>query len=141
MAASEDATGLAQVRFTANFEANLASIEAFWLQNEYPVGYGRLLDALSDTVIANLERHPRLGRSFFGRVAESAEALGLVQKLHARFAGYDAGADVREYVMDHYLVLYAVIDQKHPKAPVLYLLAIKHHKQLSFDFEHLGLNR
>lgn len=141
MASSEESPNHAQVRFTANFEVNLANIEAFWTQNEFPDGYDRLLDALSDTVIANLERHPRIGPSFFGRMPESVEALRLVEKLQARLAGYEAGADIREYVMDDYLVLYAVMDQKKPKATMIYLLAVKHHKQLSFDFERLWLNR
>lgn len=40
----------------------------------------------------------------------------------------------REYVMDNYLVLYALIDGK------IFLLSIKHHRQLSFNFEaHWGL--
>lgn len=139
MASSEGAQGRAQVRFTANFEANLAGIEAFWIENEFPDGYDRLLDELSDTVITNLERHPRIGRSFFGRMSESVEALGLSEQLRTRLVAHDAGAEIREYVMDAYLVLYAVMNQKSPKATAVYLLAIKHHKQLSFDFQQLWL--
>lgn len=141
MASSDKSHSHVQVRFTANFEVNLVNVEAFWVQNEFPVGYDRLLDALSDTVITNLERHPGIGRSFFGWMPESVEALRLVEKIQARLAGYEAGAGIREYVMDHYLVLYAVMDQKKPKATMIYLLAIKHHKHLSFDFERLWLNR
>ena len=41
--------------------------------------------------------------------------------------------DQYEYILDHYLVLYAQIDAN------LYLLAIRHHRQLSFDFQsHWG---
>lgn len=141
MASSGGSPNHAQVRFTTNFEANLVNIEAFWVQNEFPAGYDRLLDALSDTVIANLERHPRIGRSFFGRLPESVEALSQVEKLQTGPAGHETVAGIREYVMDDYLVLYAVLDQKKPKATVVYLLAIKHHKQLSFDFQRLWLNR
>jgi hypothetical protein len=36
---------------------------------------------------------------------------------------------LREYILDHYLVLYAQIDAN------LYLLAIRHQRQLSFDFQ------
>ena len=40
---------------------------------------------------------------------------------------------LREYILDHYLVLYAQIDAN------LYPLAIRHHRQLSFDFQsHWG---
>lgn len=40
---------------------------------------------------------------------------------------------LREYVMSRYLVLYVQVEG------TLFLLSIKHHKQLSFDFEgHWG---
>ena len=39
--------------------------------------------------------------------------------------------ELREYVMSHYLVLYARFDA------TIYLLSIRHHRQLSFDFESL----
>lgn len=135
--ADESAPFLVEVRYTANFEANLQSIEAFWTENDFPQGYDRLLDELLDTVVTNLERHPRMGRSFMSRQLESIEAQRLHEKLLGRMAAYDQPADMREYVMTDYLVLYAILDAAANKPSAIYLVSIKHQKQLSFDFERL----
>ena len=42
-------------------------------------------------------------------------------------------ADLRQYVFDDYLLLYAHIDG------VVYLLAIRHHRQLSFDLDGIWI--
>ena len=117
------------VKFTANFEANLTLIETFWSENEHPQGFDRLLDELGETVIPNLERFPAMGRPFLARQPESVEALARLEKLEKRVAKLDGKSELREYVMEEYLVLYAVLKS------AIYLLAIKHHKQLWFDFE------
>nr|WP_315246663.1 type II toxin-antitoxin system RelE/ParE family toxin [uncultured Albidiferax sp.] len=122
---------MATVKFTANFEANLGAIEAFWQTNGFPTGYDRLLDALGDTVIPNLERFPRMGRSFASRPPRSVEALHQHAALHTRLAKLGEDSEIREYVMTDYLVLYALIQD------TAYLLSIRHHKQLSFDFARL----
>ena len=116
------------VRFTANFEANLDSIETFWIDNEYPQGFDRLLDELGDTVISNLERFPKMGRPFLKSQAESIEALARLEKIESRIAKVDGKGELREYIMEEYLLLYAVLKS------MVYLLAIKHQKQLAFDF-------
>jgi hypothetical protein len=125
------------VRFTANFETNLQSIELFWADHKFPAGYDQLLGELIDTVVTNLERHPRLGRSFMSRQPESVEAQAQLERLHAKMAAYAQPADMREYVMTDYVVLYAVLDATADRPSVVQLLSIKHHKQLSFDFERL----
>jgi len=119
------------VKFTANFEANLDIIHAFWAKSDYPQGYDRLLNELGDTVIPNLERFPAMGRPFMARRAESIEAVFAQEKLQAQLAQLGDDSDIRQYLMDDYLVLYAIIDQ------TVYLLSVRHHKQLSFDFARL----
>jgi len=126
-----------EVRYTANFETNLQSIELFWADHKFPAGYDQLLGELIDTVVANLERHPRLGRSFMSRQPESVEAQAQLERLHAKMAAYAQPADMREYVMTDYVVLYAVLDATAARPFVIYLVSIKHHKQLSFDLERL----
>ena len=121
------------VKFTANFESNLAEIEAYWSANQFPQGYDRLLDELGETVIPSIERFPGMGRPFMERQPESVEAVTRLEKLIKRLAKLDRTGELREYVMDDYLVLYVILEA------VAYLLAIKHHKQLSFDFERIGL--
>ncbi len=124
-----------EVRYTANFETNLQSIESFWADNKFPAGYDQLLDELIDTVVTHLERHPSLGRSFMHRSPESVEAQARLAKLHAKMAAYEQPADMREYVMTNYVVLYAVLDATATRPPIIYLVSIKHHKQLSFDLD------
>lgn len=121
------------VKFTAHFESNLAEIEAYCSVNQFPQGYDRLLDELGETVIPNLERFPSMGRPFMERQPESIEAVTKLDALKIRLLKLDRAGELREYVMDDYLVLYATL------GAVAYLLAIKHHKQLTFDFEQLGL--
>lgn len=127
------ATPGAVVRFTANFEANLAQIAAYWAERDAPQAYAKLLDALGTTVIGNLERHPRIGRRFFARTAQSIEVRERVEALLKRFGA----VDVREYLSGDYLILYCVSDagRAGTSATHIHLLAIKHHRQLSFDFE------
>jgi|SRR5688572_2775778 plasmid stabilization system protein ParE len=115
----------ASVKLTANFEANLASIEAFWIEAEAPESYDRLLDHLLETVIPSLGQFPKMGRQFLSRRFQSVEAQATIERLQTR-----TGADeIREYLIDDYLILYA------PMADAVYLLSIRHHRQLSFDLE------
>jgi plasmid stabilization system protein ParE len=117
--ARKPAVGLT-VRLTANFERNLADIERFLAGAEAPQAYDALLDELLDTVIPNLERFPGIGRPFLANAARSVETTNALEAL-------------RDYILDHYLVLYAQVGVNP------YLLAIRHHRQLSFDFQsHWG---
>jgi plasmid stabilization system protein ParE len=111
------------VKITANFEANLASIEAFCIEDDAPQAYDLLLDNLLNTVIPNLEQFPKLGRPFLARQAQSIESQAMIERLKAR----TGRGEIREYVTDDYLILYASIGD------AAYLLSIRHHRQLSFD--------
>lgn len=126
------------VKLTANFERNLADIEQFLTEAEAPQAFDGLLDEFLDTVLPNLERFPALGRPFFNRAVGSAEATNAIAALQPKLAAVVGGpaSSLREYVMAHYLVLYIQAGE------TLYLLSIKHHRQLSFDFEgHWGPGR
>ena len=119
-----------EVRYTDNLKTNLLDIEAFWDENQFPQGFDRLVDELTEPVIPNLTRHPRMGRNFLQRPPKSVETLARRQKLDALLHTLDTStetAEAREYVMTDYLLLYALV------GGVVYLLALKHHKQLSFD--------
>jgi hypothetical protein len=120
----------AAIRFTSNFEDNLAQIEAYWDDNQFPAGYDRLLDELTDTTLLTLEQHPRLGRPFFDRLPFTVHAKKKAQMLKKQLEAFSPEAELREYVMTDYTVLYALISKD------LYLLAIKHHKQLTFQIAH-----
>lgn len=115
------------VKFTANFEANLASIEAFLTEGEFAQGYDRLLDELGDIVVPNLERFPAMGRPFLTRATHSIEALMIADRLRAQLVELEVGAELREYVMREYVILYALVGNN------AYFLSMKHQRQLSFD--------
>jgi ParE toxin of type II toxin-antitoxin system, parDE len=123
----------AAVRFTANFEANLEQISTFWAEQGAPHAYSSLLDELGERVIGNLERHPRIGRKFFARAAQSVEVRERVTALLKRFGD----VEVREYLSGDYLLLYCLVAKRAVRRPDLtvHLLAIRHHPQLSFDFD------
>ena len=122
------------VKITANYERNLADIERFLSEADAASAYDTLLDELLDTVIPNLERFPGMGRPFLSRAVGSVETTNALAALRAKLSALlDDPEGLREYIMDHYLVLYAQIGGN------IHLLSIKHHRQLSFDFEaHWG---
>ncbi|MDP2794782.1 MAG: type II toxin-antitoxin system RelE/ParE family toxin [Sulfurisoma sp.] len=122
------------VKLTANFERNLVDIERFLIEAEVPRAYDALLDELLGTVIRNLERFPGMGRPFLARAARSVEVANALDALRAKLSALTPDAEaLREYIMDNYWVLYAQIDEN------IHLLAIRHQRQLSFDFEsHWG---
>jgi plasmid stabilization system protein ParE len=121
-------------RLTANFERNLEDIERFLTAAGAPQAYDALLDELLDTVIPNLERLPDIGRPLLARPAGSAEATTANERLRAKLSALTPDPEaLREYILADYLALYARINR------VLYLLAIRHHRQISFDFaSHWG---
>jgi len=122
------------VRLTANFERNLADIERFLADADASRAYDALLDELLATVIPNLERFPAIGRPFLANAVRSVETTNGLEALRAKLLALTPDPEaLREYIFDHYLVLYAKIGAN------LYLLAIRHHRQLSFDFQsHWG---
>ena len=85
-------------------------------------------------MIPNLERFPGMGQQFLANSSRSVETTNSIEALHAKLLALTTDPEaLREYILTDYLVLYAQIDGN------LYLLAINHHRQLSFDFEtHLG---
>jgi hypothetical protein len=74
-----------------------------------------------------------MGRNFLQqRRPTSVEALTQQEALQQQLAQIAAQAELREYLMQDYLVLYALVRDD------VYLLSVRHHKQLSFDFAQHG---
>ena len=116
----------ARVELTASFIERLVSIEAFLIDAGAPQAYDELLDELRLTVIPNLRRFPRIGRRYLDQPPQSAEALAQLRALPSCAA--DA---LREYLHGDYLLLYTLTGRS------VYLLSIRHHRQLSFAFAKL----
>jgi len=124
--------GLYRVELTASFLEHLDAIEAFLLEADAGFAYDALLAELRATVIPNLRRFPRIGRRYLDNpppfLPQSAEAL-------AQLAALPAGTAhaLREYLHGDYLMLYTATEADF----TVYLLSIRHHRQLSFDFARL----
>lgn len=118
-----------QVELTASFLERLDSIQAFLQEAEADFAFDDLLTALRATVIPNLQRFPRMGRRYLANPPQSVEAL-------AQLAALPAGAAdaLREYLHGDHLLLYSVVDATAKRKATVYLLSIRHHRQLSFDF-------
>lgn len=116
-----------KVKLTANFERNLEEVESFLREAESAQAFDGLLDELTETIIPNLERFPAMGRSLLERPAGSVEVINAVARLEKHLDAITRDGEVREYVMPRYLLLYALIDG------TVYLLSIRHQRQLSFD--------
>lgn len=87
-----------------------------------------LLDQMRSTVIPNLARIPRIGRRYLDHPPQSAEAISLLAAMPTATAD-----SLREHLHGEYLMLYTVADE----LATVYLLTIRHHRQLSFDFAGL----
>ncbi len=117
-----------RVELTASFLERLDVIEAFLNEADAAVAFGDLLVELRATVIPDLARFPRIGRRYLDNPPQSAEALAQLAALPA-----GAASALREYLHGDYLILYAGMDT----SATVYMLSIRHHRQLSFDFARL----
>lgn len=112
------------VLVTRNFDRNLAAIRDFLASAGASAAFGELVKRLAAEVIPNLQRFPDLGADFLTRAPLSADGLALFEEV-VKAAG--PGSHVRQLIDADYLILCLV------KGGTFYLLAIKHHRQLSFD--------
>ena len=119
---------LYRVELTVSFLERLASIQTFLEEADAAFAYDDLLAGLRGTVVPNLTRFPFIGQRYLDQPPQSAEALTQLAQLPPGTA--DA---LRVYLHSDYLILYAVDVVK----LTAYLLSIRHHRQLSFDFARL----
>ena len=123
---------LYRVELTASFLERLDTIEAFLVEADAGIAFDNLLAELRATVIPNLQRFPRIGRRYLTNPPQSTEALAQLAALPDGAAGA-----LREYLHGDYLMLYTVEDASAEAKSSVYLLSIRHHRQLSFDFARL----
>lgn len=122
------AEDLYRVELTASFLERLDTIERFLTEADAAFAFDDLLAELRATVFPNLARFPRIGRRYLDNPPQSAEALAQLATLPAGKA-----SALREYLHGDYLMLYTAMDAQ----ATVYLLSIRHHRQLSFDFARL----
>lgn len=116
------AARLNSVKLTTTFEANLAEIDAFPGLGSHAGVVDRLLTDLAERVIPNLERWPEMGRLFPDGNPGSIEMSNSLDRIRQQFGV----TEIREYVIGEFVMLYAY------RGRTVYLLAIKHHRQLSY---------
>jgi hypothetical protein len=114
------------VRFTENFAVNLESIHEFLTLRDSNKAFQSVHDRLFEEIVPNLQRSPRMGRDFLERAPASVVVKIRLRALKKRAAG---GMEIRELIADDYLILYAI------RRTSVFLLAIRHHLQLSFDLQ------
>jgi plasmid stabilization system protein ParE len=118
----------ASVRITRNFDRNLEAVREFLVELGSPAAFGQLLDELFDDIIPALAEFPDLGADVFRHPERSREVRARTARLRRRL-GPDTG--LRELVRGDFLLLYVRRKRE------VFLLAIRHHRQLSFDLlEH-----
>lgn len=124
--------GSYRVELTASFLERLDAIEAYLLEADAALAFDDLLAELRSTVIRNLRRFPRIGRRYLDHPPQSVEGLAQLAALPV-----GAASALREYLHGDYLILYTEV----PADTTVYLLSIRHHRQLSFDFARLWPDR
>ncbi len=125
------AEDLYRVELTVSFLERLDAIEAFLTEADAAFAFDDLLAELRATVFPNLARFPRIGRRYLHNPPQSAEALAQLAALPT-----GAASALREYPHGDYLMLYTAMDAN----ATVYMLSIRHHRQLSFDFAKLWPN-
>jgi plasmid stabilization system protein ParE len=122
-----------KVRLARNFETNLEAIELFLAEQGNTEAFDSLVTTLAATVIPNLERFPLMGRLVLERPIRSVEVANSSEGVQSDLAAISSAAELREYLLSHYLLLYMVDGEQ------LTLLSIRHHRQLSFDLQAMWL--
>jgi len=121
----------ARVRVTRTFVAHLDAIRDFLIEADAGDVFERLLAELQEKVIPELAAFPRLGRDFLARSPRSVQGTLRRDRLRERL-GPDV--EVRELIHGEHLILYAT------RQDAVFLLAIRHHRQLAFDFLSLWVD-
>ena len=96
------------------------------LGNEAIAAAERFTAAALVTLPDRLERHPRSGRDYLARNPGTPRLLEMVERVRT-VLGTDI--ELREILLDDYLVLYAIQNQ------TVHLLALRHHRQSGFDID------
>lgn len=112
--------------FTSNFTENLDRLEQYLATQEATAAFTKIVQRLVQDVIPTLCQFPRSGRTFLERSIGSMETAQWLETLASLLC---KGDDIREFIFDDYLILYLVRDGR------VFFLAIKHHRQLSFDLK------
>lgn len=113
------------VRASANFRRNLERVRSFLASVGASGEFASLVEQLAGEAVPTLERFPEIGADFLDRAPVSADGKALFARVVSLMG---PEARLRQYFMGDYVILYAVDGR------AIDLLAIRHHRELSFDF-------
>ncbi|MBI3014904.1 MAG: type II toxin-antitoxin system RelE/ParE family toxin [Candidatus Tectomicrobia bacterium] len=116
-----------QAVFSENVANNLEQVRLF-LEPEGKNAFTRLLARFFDDIVSTVCQFPQSGRPLLAHSICSVEAQAMIKQIEALLK---KGDGLREFVVEDYLILYLF------RANQVIFLAIKHHRQLSFDFSLL----
>ena len=116
------------VELTASFLERPETIVALLTEASAAFAFEDLLAGLRATVIPNLARFPRIGSRYLDKPPQSVEALAQLARLPV-----GAATALLECLRGDDVMLYAAMDE----IATVYLLSIRNHQQLSFDFASL----
>jgi len=115
----------ARIALAASFERNFEAMRLFLEQNEAPPSvYDEAVNAIVGRLFPLLEDHPRAGRDWLLNPPPTESGQLLQQRVLARLEGR---RELREFVLDQLLVLYAI------EGNTVTLLTVRHYRQLGFD--------
>jgi hypothetical protein len=115
----------ARIALAASFERNLEAMRLFLEQNGAPPSaYDEVVNAIVQRLFPLLEDHPRAGRDSLLNSPPTESGQLLQRRVLAKLKGR---RELREFVLDHLLVLYVI------EGNVVTLLAVRHHRQLGFE--------
>ena len=120
-----------KVKLTEIFLERLDAIEVFLTEAGAAFAYDDLLADLRKTVLPNLRCFPRMGRRYLDMLhamPPSGEILRVIKQLPP-----DAADCLYLYVTIGYVILYA----ESKADATVYLLSVRHHRQLAFEFSGL----
>ena len=109
---------------THNFRRNLKDIADFLVEIDAPGQFETLLGDLFGQILPMLERFPESGVDYFRHPPRSQAVLLRIEGIRQRFG---EELQLRELIHGDFLLLSSIRNDD------LYLLSIKHHRQLSFD--------
>lgn len=119
------------VKPTAHFEATSKPSSPSRLRRAHR-RFRRVAGGVERYRVPNLQRFPDVGRPFLERPVRSVQVTTGAERLNGQLNALAPECELREYMLTDYLLLYAQI------YGTMYMLSIRHQRQLSFDFAALG---
>ncbi|AET88549.1 MULTISPECIES: type II toxin-antitoxin system RelE/ParE family toxin [Caballeronia] len=119
------------VRIMGCFDTRLTDIERHYDRTGRLQAFDLLVESLHDRALPLLRRFPAIGRRVLNTNPDTVHALQAYEQVVEATVVASSAPELREYIFDDYVLLYLLTDD------TIYLVSIRHSKEVSFDFEYL----